>query len=130
MSSRSTSAKNADGAPRGVGGIEMAARSLIAAQSRFEDKEAPMPFGLAGRLLAGRVRASAARTGFTGMAGGLAFNYLLRRSPLGAAALGAVIVGRHILVERQAARDRKAERQARKQAAKTEPKPTKATARP
>lgn len=66
-----------------------------------------MALGFAGRLFANQVRASAGPAGIAGVAGGLAFNWLLRRSPMGAVALGAVMLGRQAYATRKSAQARR-----------------------
>jgi hypothetical protein len=53
-----------------------------------------MPLGFAGTLFASQVRASTGKAGIAGIAAGLAFNMLLKRSPMGAMVLGGAFLAR------------------------------------
>lgn len=70
-----------------------------------------MPLGFAGTLLASQVRANSGKAGIAGMAAGLAFNMLLKRSPMGAMVLGAAFLARQVYRAGKAAQ---AERDAKK----------------
>lgn len=52
------------------------------------------PLGIAGTLLASQVRANTGKAGLAGVAAGLAFNMLLKRSPMGAMVLGGAFLAR------------------------------------
>lgn len=67
----------------------------------------PLPIQFARSLLTNQVRASAKRAGLAGMAAGAAFNMLMRRSPMGAVALGAVILGHRALKANEEAKARR-----------------------
>lgn len=66
-----------------------------------------MPFGLAGTLMANQVRASTGKAGVAGIAAGLAFNVLLKRSPVGAMVLGGAFLARQAYQAGKAAQARK-----------------------
>lgn len=66
--------------------------------------------GIIGTVLANQVRASAGKAGIAGVAAGLAFNILLKRSPVGAVLFGGAILARQAMKsgkEAQARRDAK-----------------------
>ncbi|MET0240964.1 MAG: hypothetical protein ABW184_13825 [Sphingobium sp.] len=51
-----------------------------------------LPMGIAGTLLARQVGVTAGQAGLVGLVAGTAFNFLLRRSPVGAIALGGAML--------------------------------------
>lgn len=67
--------------------------------------------GIARNIFTNRVRASAGKAGIAGVVAGFAFNMLLRRSPVGALALGAAILAHRAY---KAGQTSQAERDARK----------------
>lgn len=65
------------------------------------------PLGIAGTLLASQVRANAGKAGIAGIAAGLAFNVLLKRSPVGAMVLGGAFLARQAYKAGKAAQARR-----------------------
>jgi hypothetical protein len=71
--------------------------------------------GIVGTLFANEVRASAGKAGLAGVAAGLAFNVMLRRSPVGAVLLGSALIAHRAY---RAGKDAQAKRDARRALAK------------
>jgi len=76
-----------------------------------------MPLGIAGTLLASQMRANAGKAGIAGMATGLAFNMLLKRSPMGAMVLGGAFLARQAYRAGKAAQARRDAKKALEQGA-------------
>lgn len=70
--------------------------------------------GIARNIFTNRVRASAGKAGIAGVVAGFAFNMLLRRSPVGALALGAAILAHRAYKAGQTAQAERDARKARK----------------
>jgi uncharacterized membrane protein YebE (DUF533 family) len=78
---------------------------------RFRE-EAHMPLGFAQTLFANQVRASTGKAGIVGIAAGLAFNMLLRRSPVGAVLVGGAMIAYQAYQAGEAAKARRAAKSA------------------
>jgi hypothetical protein len=71
--------------------------------------------GIVGTLFANEVRASAGKAGLAGVAAGLAFNVMLKRSPVGAVLFGSALIAHRAY---KAGKDAQAKRDARRALAK------------
>lgn len=71
--------------------------------------------GIVGTLFANEVRASAGKAGLAGVAAGLAFNVMLKRSPVGAVLFGSALIAHRAY---KAGKDAQARRDARRALAK------------
>ena len=62
--------------------------------------------GIVGTLLANQVRASAGKASIAGVAAGVAFNMMLKRSPVGALLFGGALIARQALKKSKATQAR------------------------